>query len=408
MPDTFGLDWAGLHQQLTSDLQGAGVLPQAAPHDPWGGASFGAPGDPWHNSGFGGGGDPWGNSTFGGGTAPFAFLGGITQRDPFSNLPQDLSRVGKPTTTPTRPVSSSAVPASGGAYGAHEQYRASIQKYAQANGIDPDALAAILQIEVPSGDPRATSPVGARGLGQIMPGTWAGLAEPGDDPYNADASIKNAAKYYGGLYRQFGDYGLAAAAYQGGPGAIVNGRARDYGGDGNVTPAGYAAAWEQHYRAIKTTAPGAGALPTGEAGAAIQTARQYAGLAYTNEGIRVTGNPADGFDCSSLTGYALGLRRDLWNAQAQADASQRITADQLQPGDLIFFQGTNAADPSARPVSHVGMYVGNGRFINAQNEGVREVDLSSPYWQAHLAGYGRVTPGLRFPGVTGGDTTGQR
>jgi len=157
---------------------------------------------------------------------------------------------------------------SGGPYGSHEQYRASIQKWAQAQGIDPDALAAILQIET-GGDPHAVSPAGARGLGQIMPGTWAGLADPGDDPFDPDASIKNAAKYYAGLYRQFGDYGLAAAAYQGGPGAIVNGAARDDVSDGNLTPRGYAARWAQNYQGIKGAAPAAAPQATTQGGYAF-------------------------------------------------------------------------------------------------------------------------------------------
>jgi murein DD-endopeptidase MepM/ murein hydrolase activator NlpD len=150
---------------------------------------------------------------------------------------------------------------SGGAYDTDrdkfEIYRASIVKYAQANNIDPDALAAILFIKTDGGTGGVTagSPKGAYGLGQHMPGTWAGLAEPGDDINNPEHQIKNAAKYYAQLYKQFGDYGLAAAAYQGGPGAIVNGKPRSDIDDGNMTPAQYAALWQEYYQGIKTRAP---------------------------------------------------------------------------------------------------------------------------------------------------------
>lgn len=284
--------------------------------------------------------------------------------------------------------------ASGGQYGNHEQYRAYIQQYAIANGIDPDALAAILQIEVPSGDPRATSGAGARGLGQIMPQTWAGLADPGDDPYNAEHSIKNAAKYYAGLYKQFGDYGVAAAAYQSGPGNIVNGKPRSDISDGNMTPQQYADLWTRNYQGIKASAPKAGAV--GNWGTAIQKAQSLTGMGYTQQGIRVTGNVADGVDCSSLTGWSFGLKRDLWNAQAQADASQRVAYADMQPGDLLFFQNTvpPGSDPSARPVSHVGIYLGGGRMTHAGSNGVETVSLDSAYWREKYYASGRITPAM--------------
>jgi peptidoglycan DL-endopeptidase CwlO len=41
-------------------------------------------------------------------------------------------------------------------------------------------------------------------------------------------------------------------------------------------------------------------------------------------------------------------------------------------------------------VTHVGLYVGNGRMINAQSDGVREVAVFEGYWGAHYAGAGMV------------------
>lgn len=140
-----------------------------------------------------------------------------------------------------------------------EQYRAWIQQYAAAEKIDPDALAAMLWIET-DGQANAVSHAGAQGLGQIMPGTWAGLADPGDDPFNAEHSIKNAARYFAQQYRAFGSYENAAAAYIGGPGGVVNGKPRQGnfdgpGGVGGMDSAAYAARWAQNYQQIRSTAP---------------------------------------------------------------------------------------------------------------------------------------------------------
>lgn len=130
-----------------------------------------------------------------------------------------------------------------------------------------------------------------------------------------------------------------------------------------------------------------------------QKAQPLMGVAYTNGGIRDTGDPRSGMDCSSFVGYVKGLDRGLWNAQAQADAAQKIAPGaslaqamgQLQPGDLIFFQGTTNDDPSARPVTHVGIYIGGGKMLHTGGSpGVQVVDLNTEYWQQHYYGAGRL------------------
>ena len=75
-----------------------------------------------------------------------------------------------------------------------------------------------------------------------------------------------------------------------------------------------------------------------------------------------TSNPGVSFDCSGLTHYAWGqagvyLPR---NSRAQAAATPRIPAAAAQPGDLIFYYS---------PISHVGIYVGNGNYIHAPATG---------------------------------------
>ncbi len=63
-----------------------------------------------------------------------------------------------------------------------------------------------------------------------------------------------------------------------------------------------------------------------------------------------------------------------------------VTRDGLQPGDLVFFT------QRGRKVGHVGIYVGEGRFVHAPNEGgvVRLDRLDGPYWREHYAGARRA------------------
>lgn len=115
-----------------------------------------------------------------------------------------------------------------------------------------------------------------------------------------------------------------------------------------------------------------------------------------------------GIDCSEFTAWVyeqVGVRLP-WNAQQQYDMAT-ITATP-GVGDLVFFSGT---DPSnADHISHVGLYIGGGRMIDAQDNGVQLADLSSPYWRQHFAGYGRVARVAGAPAVvplsTGGASGG--
>jgi cell wall-associated NlpC family hydrolase len=72
--------------------------------------------------------------------------------------------------------------------------------------------------------------------------------------------------------------------------------------------------------------------------------------------------PGVGFDCSGLTSWAWGQAgRGLpHSAAAQAAMLPSVPLADIQPGDLVFFYS---------PISHVGMYVGNGMMIHAPNTG---------------------------------------
>jgi len=107
---------------------------------------------------------------------------------------------------------------------------------------------------------------------------------------------------------------------------------------------------------------------SGRAGIAIQAAQGQLGVSYRY----ATSNPGVSFDCSGLTHYAWGqagvyLPR---NSRAQAAATPRVPAAAAQPGDLIFYYS---------PISHVGIYVGDGRLLHAPNSG-SVVKVSSVSW----------------------------
>ena len=113
----------------------------------------------------------------------------------------------------------------------------------------------------------------------------------------------------------------------------------------------------------------------------VQTARGFLGVPYRWGGTSV----AEGFDCSGLTMTAYRLNGyDLPRTSRQQFASgDPIPTDRLQPADLVFFR-----DPAKRGVSHVGIYIGHGRFIHAPGRGktIRVRDLDGPYYRRHLVG----------------------
>jgi len=88
-------------------------------------------------------------------------------------------------------------------------------------------------------------------------------------------------------------------------------------------------------------------------------------LGLVDNGYRFGGkNPDAGFDCSGMVSYVYGQAAGVRLAGSAADIArlgQPVGETGLRPGDLIFFNTLN------RPRSHVGIYIGNGRFIHAPN-----------------------------------------
>lgn len=113
----------------------------------------------------------------------------------------------------------------------------------------------------------------------------------------------------------------------------------------------------------------------------------FLGVRYTRGGSSVE----SGFDCSGFTRHifesSLGLvlpRR----ADEQAKMSNLLTIkrDELKPGDLVFF------NTMKRTFSHVGIYVGEGKFIHSPRVGgaVRVEDMREAYWAKRFTGARRA------------------
>lgn len=102
-----------------------------------------------------------------------------------------------------------------------EIYEPVAREIARRYGVPEDLFVRLITIE--SGwNPWAVSPAGAIGLGQLMPGTARGL---GVDPWNPVQNLEGAARYLRQNFDRFGNWVLAAAAYNAGPGAV-----QQYGG----------------------------------------------------------------------------------------------------------------------------------------------------------------------------------
>jgi gamma-D-glutamyl-L-lysine dipeptidyl-peptidase len=125
----------------------------------------------------------------------------------------------------------------------------------------------------------------------------------------------------------------------------------------------------------------AGSKPSDLRQSLVSTARGFIGVPYNWGGTTA----ANGFDCSGLTmvTYRLNGLKLPRVSRDQYNAGRPISRSALRKGDLVFF-----ATNGGRRVSHVGLYIGNDRFIHAPRRGksVRVSSLGSGYFQKTFVG----------------------
>ncbi len=120
--------------------------------------------------------------------------------------------------------------------------------------------------------------------------------------------------------------------------------------------------------------------------ALIAEAERYLGYPYVWGGSR----PSTGFDCSGFVCYVLDnsgvYPMSRTNAQGIFNQCAIIPRGEAKPGDIIFFTGTY---DSSGPVSHVGIYVGNGMMIHA-GKPIQYASIDTRYWTEHFYAIGRL------------------
>jgi cell wall-associated NlpC family hydrolase len=123
----------------------------------------------------------------------------------------------------------------------------------------------------------------------------------------------------------------------------------------------------------------------------VLTAMNFLGVPYRRGGT----TEATGFDCSGFTrhifemslGLVLPRRAD---EQANAEGLTKVGRDELRPGDLVFF------NTMRHTFSHVGIYIGDGKFIHSPATGgaVRVDDMRYAYWSQRYNGARRAGPAI--------------
>lgn len=274
-----------------------------------------------------------------------------------------------------------------------KEHRSWVLKAAkQCKAVNAPLLAA--QIDAESGwNPRAQSPVGAKGISQFMPGTWStwGVDADGDgsaDPFTPADAIMSQARYDCWLAKKVGDIRgdttrLMLAAYNAGPGAVEK-----YNG---IPPYPETQQYVKRITALmREYSKGTSSIGGGMGGRIVAYAEKQIGTPYSWGGGDLAGPTygvaqgigTRGFDCSSLLRYAvyhasgkekLTLPRV---SQAQAKTGTTVEKEDLQPGDAIFMSLNGGG------LDHVGIYVGADRMVHAPRTGqnVQHADLTSTYY----------------------------
>jgi cell wall-associated NlpC family hydrolase len=112
----------------------------------------------------------------------------------------------------------------------------------------------------------------------------------------------------------------------------------------------------------------------------VAYAKRFRGIRYVYGGV----SPRSGFDCSGFVRFVyahFGVTLP-HSSYADFDRGRRISRSSLRPGDLVFFDD----------VGHVGIYVGNGRFIHAPHTGTRvRIEQLAGWYSSRFTGARRIS-----------------
>ncbi|MGW2725097.1 NlpC/P60 family protein [Streptomyces sp. NPDC001492] len=249
-------------------------------------------------------------------------------------------------------------------------------------GVSAPLIAAQISAES-NWNPKAVSPVGAQGLSQFMPGTWASWGVDADsdgqaDPFTPADAIMTQARYDCWLmdkvtsYQVQGDSTrLMLAAYNAGPDAI-----RQYRGIPPYPETQQYVARIMERLALYSKNDGTADMSGAFGQRVAAQAKRWLGTPYSWGGGSTSGPTAGiaqgaltvGFDCSALVQYAVyqasgGTITLPRTSQAQATVGKAVPRSAAQIGDLVAFQldGTS--------YDHIGIYLGNGQFVHAPRTG---------------------------------------
>lgn len=111
----------------------------------------------------------------------------------------------------------------------------------------------------------------------------------------------------------------------------------------------------------------------------VETSKKYIGVPYVSGGVSPSG-----FDCSGFVKYVYNKHGQVLPRSSSAMFKVGTKVTDLHPGDLVFF------NTSGSGVSHVGIYIGNSKFISATSKGVKIDGLYDSYWGPKYLGAKRV------------------
>lgn len=125
----------------------------------------------------------------------------------------------------------------------------------------------------------------------------------------------------------------------------------------------------------------------------VASAQEVLGKALDLIGIRYRRggtSPETGFDCSGFVNHVFREGLGLYlphNAKQISKEGEAVGKNELQPGDLVFF------NTMRRAFSHVGIYLGDNKFVHAPRSGgvVRVEDMNESYWKKRFNGARRIT-----------------